>query len=167
MLPSDFAFPLEVVQYDRPNINVGLNQCMPIAHALVLGYLRIRCNALSQTLEGLPDGAPRAGDRFPWLKLRLRTNGYVEDVFQVLDDTRLNLIVVGQPMPGGALGGGDLVRVHAVPDDPVNDAAFERAKIPRPAFHLLRPDGHVGLCGTHVDAAAIARYVSDRLHIGN
>ena len=37
---------------------------------------------LSQTLEGLPDGAPRAGDRFPWLRLRLPADGPVEDLFR-------------------------------------------------------------------------------------
>ena len=31
-----------------------------------------RDSPLSETLAGLPDGAPRAGDRFPWLRLRLR-----------------------------------------------------------------------------------------------
>jgi len=43
-LPSDFAYAQEVIQYDQPNINAALNQCMPMAHALVLGYLRIRYN---------------------------------------------------------------------------------------------------------------------------
>jgi hypothetical protein len=43
-LPDDLAFPLEVTQYDQPNINAGKNQCMPMAHALVIGYLRIRYN---------------------------------------------------------------------------------------------------------------------------
>ena len=48
---------------------------------------------------GLPDGAPRAGDRFPWLRLKFRRDGPVEDLFQKLDDTRFNLIVIGQPAP--------------------------------------------------------------------
>ena len=44
--PSDLAFPLEVYQYTQPNINAGKNQCVPMAEALVIGYLRIRYNAL-------------------------------------------------------------------------------------------------------------------------
>ena len=44
-LPDDFAFPLEVIQYDQPNVNTAKNQCMPMSHALVIGYLRIRYNA--------------------------------------------------------------------------------------------------------------------------
>src|SRR6266705_1933066 len=54
---------------------------------------------LSRTLAGLPQDAPQAGDRFPWLRLKLRSNGAVEDLFQKLDDTRYNLIVIGQPAP--------------------------------------------------------------------
>jgi hypothetical protein len=38
-----------------------------------------------------------------------------------------------------------------------------RARIPRPSFYLLRPDGHVGLAGVQPDAAAARRYVSERL----
>src|SRR5438309_8538076 len=37
---------------------------------------------LSQTLASLPKGAPAAGDRFPWLQLKLRADGPVEDLFQ-------------------------------------------------------------------------------------
>ena len=47
-----------------------------------------RDSALSETLAGLPDSAPRAGDRFPWLRLKLLPNGPTEDLFGRLDDTR-------------------------------------------------------------------------------
>jgi hypothetical protein len=40
-----------------------------------------------------------------------------------------------------------------------------RAQIPRPSFYLLRPDGHVGLCGARLDAAELQRYLSERLHL--
>src|SRR5687767_501124 len=36
--------------------------------------IRYRNSRLSQTLPGLPDGAPRAGDRFPWLHLKFEAN---------------------------------------------------------------------------------------------
>lgn len=126
--------------------------------------IHYRKSPLSQSLDGLPDHAPRAGDRFPWLRLKFRAEGSVEDLFQKLDDTRLTLIAVGQPAPPeGAQGLGDFLRVHAIPADPVNDAELARARIPRPSFYLLRPDGHVGLCGARLEAAAIARYASGRL----
>jgi predicted aminopeptidase len=35
--------------------------------------------------------------------------------------------------------------------------------VPRSAFFLLRPDGHIGLCGRAVDAAAVRRYFSENL----
>ena len=126
-----------------------------------------RDSALSETLAGLPDNAPRAGDRFPWLQLKFEPNGPTEDLFGRLDDTRFNLIVIGQASPPGEVAElGDLLRIHEVPNDSANDRELARARIPRPSFFLLRPDGHVGLAGTGLDAAAATRYVSERLHIG-
>jgi len=126
-----------------------------------------RDSSLSETLSDLPDNAPRAGDRFPWLRLKFLPNGPVEDLFGRLDDTRFNLIVIGQTSPPGTLSElGDLLCIHEVPSDPANDREFARAQIPRPSFYLLRPDGHVGLAGTRLERGAAARYVSERLHVG-
>src|SRR5262245_27997766 len=126
--------------------------------------IHYRESPLSKSLEEPPPDAPRAGDRFPWLRLKLRADGPIEDLFEKLDDTRLTLIVVGQPAPPGeALALGDLLHRHAIPPDPANDAELARAQIPPPSFYLLRPDGHVGLCGGRLDAAAIARYASEDL----
>jgi hypothetical protein len=126
--------------------------------------IHYRESPLSKSLDGLPHSAPRAGDRFPWLRLKLRADGLVEDLFGKLDDTRLTLIVIGQPSPPeSALDIRDFLRTHAIPADPLNDMELARAQIPQPSFYLLRPDGHVGLCGTRLEAAAIVRYVSERL----
>jgi hypothetical protein len=119
---------------------------------------------LSETLPGLPDAAPRAGDRFPWLRLKLSPDDPAEDLFAKIDDTRFTLIVIGQPTPpGGVPGLGDRLHVLVIPGDPANDRELDRAWIPRPAFYLLRPDGHVGLAGTRLEGAAVARYVSERI----
>jgi hypothetical protein len=129
--------------------------------------IRYGKSALSVSPEGLPAGAPRAGDRFPWLRLKFQANGAIEDSFQRLDDTRFNLLVIGQPSPPeGALDLGDLLRIHAIPADPVNAAELARARIPQPSFYLLRPDGHVGLCGARLEIAALERYVFERLRLG-
>jgi len=116
---------------------------------------------LSQTLPDLAQTAPRAGDRFPWLRLKLTPNGAVEDLFQALDDTRFNLIVVGQNAHAPKLG--DLLLVHCAVDDPVNAAELERARIPRPSFFLLRPDGHIALAGGRLQAGAVERYLSEHM----
>ncbi|MGH2359051.1 MAG: FAD-dependent monooxygenase, partial [bacterium] len=78
--------------------------------------IRYRHSPLSETLPGLPDAAPRAGDRFPWLRLQLSANRPPEDFFGTLNDTRFTLIVIGQAAPpGGVPGLGDLLRTHVVP----------------------------------------------------
>ena len=121
-----------------------------------------RESPLSKMLPGLPGGAPRAGDRFPWLRLRFQANGPVEDLFQKLDDTRYSLIVTGQPAPPGqALGLGDLLRIHVIPDEAHNAQELARVRISGRAFYLLRPDGHVGLAGTRLELGALTRYLSE------
>jgi 2-polyprenyl-6-methoxyphenol hydroxylase-like FAD-dependent oxidoreductase len=123
-----------------------------------------RKSPLSSTLESLPDDAPLAGDRFPWLRLKLRADCSVEDLFQKVDDLRFNLIVFGQPPPlQSALDLGELLRTHVIPADAANDMELARAHIPQPSFYLVRPDGHVGLCGVRLEAATIRRYVNERL----
>jgi hypothetical protein len=42
--PSDIFFPIEVFQNDAPNVECAWNQCVPMAHANVLGYLQERYN---------------------------------------------------------------------------------------------------------------------------
>jgi hypothetical protein len=44
----------------------------------------------------------------------------------------------------------------------VNEQELARAHISGPVFYLLRPDGHVGLAGTRLDATAVTGYLSDR-----
>jgi 2-polyprenyl-6-methoxyphenol hydroxylase-like FAD-dependent oxidoreductase len=122
--------------------------------------IRYPDSPLSTTLPDLPADAPRAGDRFPWLRLRFQRSGPIEDLFEKLDDTRFNLIAFGQSLPPDAASGfDDLVRVHEVPDDPANTAELGRARIPAASFYLLRPDGHVGLCGTRYPVARFAEYM--------
>ncbi len=128
--------------------------------------IRYRDSPLSTTLPGLDGDAPRAGDRFPWAQLRTTSSGAATDFFQQLDDTRFNLVAVGQPAPAAAveaLGLGELLLTHCIPDDPDNALALARARLPRPSFYLLRPDGHVALAGTRLDPAALRDYAAERL----
>ena len=128
--------------------------------------IRYPASPLSQTLARLPRGAPRPGDRFPWLRLKFSPNGPTEDLYERLDDTRFNLIVIGQNSLPDPLGDhGDLVLCHSVADDPTNDLELGRARIPKPFFCLLRPDGHVGLAGTRLEAAALTRYFDECLSV--
>jgi len=126
--------------------------------------INYRQSSLSTSLEGLRGNAPRGGDRFPWLRLKSSANGSIEDLFDKLDDMHFNLIVIGQPLPPAeTLNLGEALRIHVIPADPVNDAELARARIPQPSFYLVRPDGYVGLCGGRLDAAAVKRYLSERL----
>jgi 2-polyprenyl-6-methoxyphenol hydroxylase-like FAD-dependent oxidoreductase len=121
--------------------------------------IHYRASPLSRALPDLPADAPQPGDRFPWLRLRLRAGGAVEDLFRALDDTRYNLLVFGDSSSVPELG--DLLVSRAVPVDPGNARELARARVPERAFFLLRPDGHIALAGTRLEAPVIARYLSE------
>ena len=129
--------------------------------------IQYRASRLSKSLDGLPGEAPRAGDRFPWLQLRLQPDGPLEDMFKTLHDTRFNLVVFGQAGAAAAagVGLGELVHIQAVPSEPVNDAELARVRIPQPSYYLVRPDGYVGLCGINLDGDAIKHYFSESMNL--
>jgi 2-polyprenyl-6-methoxyphenol hydroxylase-like FAD-dependent oxidoreductase len=126
--------------------------------------INYRNSPLSKSLQALPAAAPQAGDRFPWLRLQFKADAPAEDLYQKLDDTKFNLIVIGQ-LVEKALDMGGLMNVYEIPSLPVNSAELARLRVPVPSFYLLRSDGHVGLCGTQLDSAAVKRYVSGNLHL--
>ena len=123
-----------------------------------------RKSPLSKSLQALPASAPQAGDRFPWLRYQLKTQGPVEDLYQKRDDTKFSLIVIGQ-LVEKALDLGGLLNVYGIPSGAINAKELARLHLPEPSFYLLRPDGHVGLCGTLLEPAAVKRYVSENLHL--
>ncbi len=126
--------------------------------------IHYRGSALSTTLPGVPDDAPQAGDRFPWVQLRFAPDGPIEDLFERLDDTRFTLLLFGPAAaPAHTLLPGDGLRVEVISDHADNAAALARHGVTRPSFYLLRPDGHVGLCGRAFDAVALTRYCTDTL----
>jgi hypothetical protein len=124
--------------------------------------IRYRESALSDSRGKTSGSSPKAGDRFPWLHLRMQPNGPVEDLFQTLDDTCFNLLLFGPPIPitPALAERKDLVRIHLVPVEPPNNAELARAGIVSPSFYLLRPDGHIGLCGPYAEVSALDQYVS-------
>ena len=123
--------------------------------------IHYRASPLSHTVDALPEDAPRAGDRFPWLHLRLRPDGPVADLYESLEDTRFHLLLIGQGAPAQDFG--SQVQVHALPSDAENQRELARAHLASPSFYLLRPDGHVGLCGTRLAAGAVRDYFRARL----
>ena len=75
------------------------------------------------------------------------------------------LIAVGQPGPLDVSPFDGRLQTLVVPNDPANDEELARARIPRPSFYCLRPDGYVGLAGTRLEAGAVARYLSERIGV--
>ena len=129
--------------------------------------IHYRAGPLATSSDELPAEAPQAGDRFPWLQLRLDAQGPVEDLFERLEDTHFHLIAFGQALPSEPLPAfSNLLHVHAMPAGAANDAELEHHKIPLPSFYLVRPDGYIGLCGRRLEAAAVARYAAQRLRLG-
>ena len=125
-----------------------------------------RASRLSETLPGLPDAAPKSGDRFPWLHLMFSPHAPTQDLYAKLDDTRFTLIVFGQASPAdGTMGLGDKLRVLSVPDAEENRRELDRVGVPSTAFYLLRPDGYVGLSGKRLNPRAIEQYAVERLGV--
>jgi len=117
-----------------------------------------RDSPLSMETQATSEG-PRAGDRFPWARLRLGADAAATDVFASIDDRRFTLIVVDEAAAPDAGAFGDLVQTLVVAPGADNDAELARIAVRRPAFFLLRPDGHVGCCGSRVDGAVLTRYL--------
>jgi hypothetical protein len=105
---------------------------------------------------------PSPGDRFPWLRLRFGAGLPAQDLFERLDDTRFNLIVIGQPAPAPASGPEQALALHVVADDPANNPVLSGAGIDKLSFYLLRPDGYVGLAGGRLLPGEISRYFAER-----
>jgi 2-polyprenyl-6-methoxyphenol hydroxylase-like FAD-dependent oxidoreductase len=128
--------------------------------------IRYRKSPLSKSLDQLPDTAPQAGDRFPWLRLTLAAGGPAEDMFQKAKDVQFNLFLMGQSSAGtGMPEFGDLCRTLVIPKDAANDRELARVQIPQPAFYLVRPDGYIGLCGARFDAVRAKDYLTRDLHL--
>jgi hypothetical protein len=53
-----------------------------------------------------------------------------------------------------------------VPGDPINHRELARVRIPRQAYYLLRPDGHVALAGGRLEGDEVTRYLGERVSIG-
>ena len=85
-----------------------------------------------------------------------------EDLFGKLDDTRFNLLLIGQLT--AAVPTDRPYVVHPIPDLATNTAALARAGIRAPSYYLLRPDGHIGLAGTRLQEGEVQRYLSE--HVG-
>jgi 2-polyprenyl-6-methoxyphenol hydroxylase-like FAD-dependent oxidoreductase len=175
---TDRAFSLVVA--DRRFAGFFRTRVMPKLLAVAMRSERIRQLAfrtisqigiryphspLSVSMSGLPEAAPVAGDRFPWMNLQFAGEANAEDLFAKLDDTRFHLLLFGQPAPPSLSEVGELLRIHAIADSAENHRELEGAHIPRPSFFLLRPDGHVGLAGITLDRDAIARYFRERLRL--
>jgi 2-polyprenyl-6-methoxyphenol hydroxylase-like FAD-dependent oxidoreductase len=125
-----------------------------------------RKSPISETLSDTPESAVRAGDRFPWARLKFSNGGPMEDLYDKLDDTRFTLIAIGQPVSSSGIPGSNgAMQVLAIPVNSENRAELGRVGVPEPSFYLLRPDGYVGLAGVRVDTAEVDRYVSERLHL--
>ena len=75
-----------------------------------------------------------------------------------LDDTRFNLILIGNGAKG--VPADWPIEVHEVPEVPNNFAAMARAGIRAPCYFLLRPDGYIGLAGVQLRDGDIQGYLS-------
>jgi len=128
--------------------------------------IRYRTSALTDSSGRLPEGAPRAGERFPWLRLSWKPGGPVEDSFRLICGTQFKLLAFGQPVPEVSwMEDNGVMSTCEVPTDATNSAELARVGIPAVSFYVVRPDGYVGLCGERLDMNAVRRYLETRIHI--
>ena len=75
--------------------------------------IRYPDSPLSQTLPGLPEDAPRAGDRFPWLRLRLSADGPAEESPRAQDQGSHQAATGGDTAPGRGGSSSSLIRSNS------------------------------------------------------
>jgi 2-polyprenyl-6-methoxyphenol hydroxylase-like FAD-dependent oxidoreductase len=115
--------------------------------------IRYRRSSLSWTLPEYRSPILAAGDRFPW-----PFDPAAPGTIARRDGRRFALVAVGQTSHG------ELPACLAARCDRVELAAADLPPgAPARAFYLVRPDGHIGLCGATLDVDAIAAYTSTRL----
>lgn len=125
-----------------------------------IGY---RTSPLSKTLGRLPEKAPQAGDRFPWMKLQFPGNTETEDAFQKLSDLDFQLVVIGQDVPPELTDAANLsLQAQVVAANFANKPELERFHIPEKSFFLIRPDGYIAMCGAELRADAIHSYFQEQ-----
>ena len=123
--------------------------------------IRYPDSPLSQREAGLSADSPQPGDRFPWMKLVFASGAPAQDLYARLDDTRFNLILVGQAKGVGPVDGA--IVVHEIPELASNGTVLARAGIRKPSYYLLRPDGHIGLAGTELNDGDVQRYFAEHI----
>lgn len=121
--------------------------------------IEYRKSPLSVNEPGLAKDGPHAGDRFPWMRLALSDGAAPSDLFAAFDDTRFNLLVMGQSAGDVAALERQGIKVIVVPNTMENAAVLGRAGAVLPAFYLLRPDCYIGIAGRQLDPARIATYL--------
>lgn len=120
--------------------------------------IRYRTSPLSLPRTQSSEHAPQAGDRFPWLSLQFTVGGVREDLYARLDDTRFNLVVIGEQAPAEARH--PLLRTLFIPFVPQNEAVLASAGLRAPSVYLLRPDTHIAMSGDRLDMHAVEAYLS-------
>ena len=136
-----------------------------VSHDLPDGHPLPRQPAVGSA-AGPGGGRPASGRSFSLVAAPLSAGGATEDLYGKLDDTRFtHRDRAARPYGGIARPR----RPAAHPGDSRgsrDDRELARARIPKPPFYLIRPDGHVGLSGPRLDAGAVTRYLSGRLIFG-
>jgi len=112
-----------------------------------------------------------------------RTAAHFASLFSLPDDSKQNFVlrsdyyqegVHGVFLPGTpeqsapdthTLDFGDMLQIHTILDNSINRQELSRVGIISPSFYLVRPDGHIGICGGKFEESQVIHYINERLHI--
>ena len=120
----------------------------------------IPSSALSQTAGAFAERCTGCGRSLPLAADEAAAVGPAEDLYGVLDDRRFNLLVFGsREQTSNWRTSVTSSRPGSYPTTPRTEPSSSAAAS-RSVIFLVRPDGHIGLCGATADAAVIGKYIA-------
>ena len=130
-----------------------------------------RHSPISVNSDAVAHRAPHAGDRMPWLQLRLNDEIAPSDLYLQMSGSCFHLILWRQDSASVAELHAltklqpNLLKILLIQDAPGNAIALKQHAISGPCALLVRPDGYIGFTIRHVSGAALQHYFEDVLRV--
>ncbi len=104
--------------------------------------------------------SPKPGDRLPFL---IQPDGENRaPIFEKLDPTSLNLIVLADSLPGELKQISEQFKlgILLIPNTPETRSVYKQLGIKKAGYYLIRPDAHIALKSQNLDILQLKRYLN-------